>query len=100
MYFLFFIFLFFYLHFWVGPSSAQPGHWPKPVTRLGKKTKGTRDLFTRARTLVKVIKLPSHSVLATLNYFFFGNEDAKGTKSYLLLEIEDAAPGDRRCLQR
>jgi len=71
------------------------------VTRLGKKTKGTRDLFTRARTLVKVIKLPSHSVLATLNYFFFFlNEDAKGTKSYLLLETEDAAPGDRRCLQR
>jgi hypothetical protein len=48
-------------------------------------------LITRAWTLVKVIKLPSHSVLITLTITFW-NEDTKGMKSYLLLEKTFATP--------
>jgi len=48
--------------------------WRQASNPAGKNTKGMHVLFTRAqdtraRTLVKVIKLPSHSVLVTLNYF-------------------------------
>jgi len=89
MYFLSFIFLFFFIyifglgptrpsiHFiWVGPSSAhmgwdrpsrpaRPGHWSKPVPLLGCVQVHAWSEFTRALNCEKVIKLPSHSVLAT-----------------------------------
>jgi len=65
---------------WARPSPAQPGHWPKPVTRLGQST--------RAWHCSKAIKLPSHSVLANL-------KNAKMKKrAYLLLETEDACSAD------
>jgi len=110
-FFIFYLFIFFNLHFWAGPSSAHMG-WarpcqPGPVTGpsqwpgWAKKKKGTCDLFTRARTLVKVIKLPSHSVLATLNYFCFEMKMQRGRShtcvwrsKMLLLETEDACSVD------
>jgi hypothetical protein len=45
-------------------------------------------LFTRARTLVKVIKLPSHSVLAAHNYLLKWKCRGDGVIP---------ASGDRRC---
>jgi len=86
---------------WAGPSQPSPvtgpSQWPGWV-----KTKGTRDLFTRARTLVKVIKLPSHSVLAAHHFLKWkckgdGVIPASGDRrccfwrpKMLLLETEDA----------
>jgi hypothetical protein len=88
--------------FWVGPAQptcgwagpSQPGQVTGPSQWPGwAKTKSTRELVMRARTLVKVIKLPSHSVLVTLTITFW-NEDAKGMKSYLLLETENVYSAD------
>jgi hypothetical protein len=92
MYTLFFSFFLFFFYFyflgwarsahmgWARPSPAQPGHWPKPVTRLGQST--------RAWHCSKAIKLPSRSVLANL-------KNAKMKKrAYLLLETEDACSAD------
>ena len=96
------IFYFFNNFFWAGPSSAHvAGLDPASPARslaqasdpAGQKLKSTRELVTRAWTLVKVIKLPSHSVLVTLTITFW-NEDTKGMKSYLLLETEDVCSAD------
>jgi hypothetical protein len=64
------------------------------VTRLGKKTKSTREVNSRVHEhCVKVIKLPSHSVLVTIQ---FEMKMQKGMKkrAYLLLETEDACSAD------
>jgi len=109
IFFYFFIFLFFYFFYffylffgagsnsahmgWAGPSQPGPVTGPSqwPGWAKTKKNKSTRELITRAWTLVKVIKLPSHSVLITLTITFW-NEDTKGMKSYLLLEKTFATP--------
>jgi len=99
---LIFNFYYFFILGWAGLGPAQhtfyfwagPGHWPKPVARLGCVKVHAWSEFTRALNCAKVIKLPSHSVLATLNL----NEERKwrGT-AYLLLETEKKL-AERWCL--
>jgi hypothetical protein len=37
-------------------QPARPGHWPKPVARLGKRRRSTRELLTHAGNSASVIK--------------------------------------------
>jgi len=57
-YFLYFLFFYFFIFLGgLGPAQpmwglgwtqpARPGHWPKPVARLGKRRRSTREVNSR-----------------------------------------------------
>ena len=68
---------------WARPSPAQTGHWPKPVTRLGK---GTHNACVLSEGIIKSTETVSNELNCRI-----GKEELTWSA---VLDNEDEAAGD------